>query len=206
MSLDNDNYEPSLSKGYPPAPLPGDWWVRLGRLEDRTGVSLEDFTRRWGLPLERANRLRFHDAPHRRRDAGHHGVGLLGAGRRRGAAAGLGRTLALPELGHGTPPAVCLPHPAGAVSPGLPRPAGPLPAAAGFTGRGLARELRVNDRTVRRWKAGSKVGSGHLVSLFALAARLGLLHHLLPEAGEPVAAAGLDARSGGCAGSLAIHN
>lgn len=63
MTFDNDNYEPSLSKGYPPPPLPGDWWVRLGRLEDRTGVSLEDFTRRWDLPLERANQLRFHDVP-----------------------------------------------------------------------------------------------------------------------------------------------
>ena len=63
MTFDNDNYEPSLSKGYPPPPLPEDWWVRLGRLEDRTGVSLEDFTRRWNLPLERANRLRFHDVP-----------------------------------------------------------------------------------------------------------------------------------------------
>jgi len=63
MTFDNDNYESSLSKGYPPPPLPEDWWVRLGRLEDRTGVSLEDFTRRWGLPLERANRLRFHDVP-----------------------------------------------------------------------------------------------------------------------------------------------
>ena len=57
--------------------------------------------------------------------------------------------------------------------------------AAGFTWRGLARELRVNARTVRRWNAGTKVGSGHLVSLFALAARMGQLHHLLPEAGEP---------------------
>ena len=27
-------------------------------------------------------------------------------------------------------------------------------------------------------------GSGHLVSLFSLAAKLELLHHLLPEAGE----------------------
>ena len=56
--------------------------------------------------------------------------------------------------------------------------------AAGFTWGGLARELRVNARTVRRWKAGAKVGSGHLVSLFALAAWLGLLHHLLPETAE----------------------
>ena len=56
--------------------------------------------------------------------------------------------------------------------------------AAGFSWRGLARELRVNARTVRRWNAGSRVGSGHLVSLFTLAARLGLLHYLLPETGE----------------------
>ena len=69
--------------------------------------------------------------------------------------------------------------------------------AAGFTWGGLARELRVNARTVRRWKAGAAVGSGHLVSLFALAARLGLLHILLPEAAEPVAAAELDTGSGG---------
>ena len=65
--------------------------------------------------------------------------------------------------------------------------------AAGFTWGGLARELRVNARTVRRWKAGSRVGPGHLFSLFALAARLALLHHLLPEVGEPVAAADRDA-------------
>ena len=63
MSFDNDDYQPSLSRGYPPPSLPEDWWVRLGRLEDRTGVSLEDFTRRWGLPPERANRLRFYDVP-----------------------------------------------------------------------------------------------------------------------------------------------
>ena len=72
--------------------------------------------------------------------------------------------------------------------------------AAGYTWRGLARELRVSDRTVRRWKAGAKVGSGHLVSLFALAARLGLLHHLLPEAGARVAAADFDTDNRGCAG------
>lgn len=67
--------------------------------------------------------------------------------------------------------------------------------AAGFTWRGLARELRVNAETVRRWKAGKGVGSGHLVALFALAARLGLLHHLLPEAGEPVDGGDRDAES-----------
>ena len=57
--------------------------------------------------------------------------------------------------------------------------------AAGLTWRGLARQLRVNSRTVWRWKAGAAPGSGHLVSLFALAAGMGLLHLLLPEAGEP---------------------
>ena len=76
--------------------------------------------------------------------------------------------------------------------------------AAGFTWGGLARELRVNARTVRRWKAGAAVGSGHLVSLFALAARLGLLHHLLPEAGEPASAADLETENRGCAVSPAI--
>ncbi len=78
--------------------------------------------------------------------------------------------------------------------------------AAGFTWRGLARELRVNAETVRRWKAGSRVGSGHLVSLFALAARLGLLHHLLPEVGEPVAAPDFDTESRGHAVAMAIQN
>ena len=56
--------------------------------------------------------------------------------------------------------------------------------AAGFTWRSLSRRLKVNSRTVRRWKAGAAPGSGHLVSLFSLAARMGLLHLLLPEAGE----------------------
>ena len=78
--------------------------------------------------------------------------------------------------------------------------------AAGFTWRGLARELRVNARTVRRWKAGTKVGSGHLVSLFALAARMGQLHHLLPDVGEPVDGADFDAESRSCAVATAIQD
>ncbi len=57
--------------------------------------------------------------------------------------------------------------------------------AAGFSWRGLSRQLKVNSRTVRRWKAGAAPGSGHLVSLFGLAARMRLLHLLLPEVGEP---------------------
>ena len=56
--------------------------------------------------------------------------------------------------------------------------------AAGLSWGGLARRLKVNARTVRRWKAGPKPGSGHLVKLFDLAAGMGLLHLLLPSAGE----------------------
>ena len=57
--------------------------------------------------------------------------------------------------------------------------------AAGLSWRGLARRLKVNARVVRRWKAGAKPGSGHLVNLFDLAAGMGLLHVLLPSVGEP---------------------
>ena len=57
--------------------------------------------------------------------------------------------------------------------------------AAGFSWRGLSRQLKVNSRTVRRWKAGAAPGSGHLVALFAMAAGLRLLHLLLPEVGDP---------------------
>ena len=56
--------------------------------------------------------------------------------------------------------------------------------AAGLTWRGLARQLRVNARNVRRWRAGTRPGPGHLFSLFSLAARMDLLHHLLPAVGE----------------------
>ncbi len=57
--------------------------------------------------------------------------------------------------------------------------------AAGLSWRELARLLKVNARIVRRWRAGAKPGSGHLVNLFDLAAGMGLLHHLLPSVGEP---------------------
>lgn len=57
--------------------------------------------------------------------------------------------------------------------------------AAGLSSRGLARLLKVNARTVFRWQAGAAPGSGHLVSLFSLAAGMGLLHLLLSEVGEP---------------------
>ena len=56
--------------------------------------------------------------------------------------------------------------------------------AAGLSWRSLARLLKVNARLVFRWKAGTVPGSGHLVSLFRLAAGMGLLHLLLPEVGH----------------------
>ncbi|MDE2837095.1 MAG: helix-turn-helix transcriptional regulator [Chloroflexota bacterium] len=58
--------------------------------------------------------------------------------------------------------------------------------AAGLTSRGLARRLRVSVRCVWRWNAGSRPDAGHLVALFNLAAEMGLLHILLPAAGEQV--------------------
>ena len=64
--------------------------------------------------------------------------------------------------------------------------------AAGLSWRGLARRLKVNARVVRRWKAGAKPGSGHLVNLLDLAAGMGLLHLLLPSAGEPESVANRD--------------
>ena len=65
--------------------------------------------------------------------------------------------------------------------------------AAGLTWRGLARELRVDIRQIKRWRKGTSPDPGNLVALFGLAARMGLLHLLLPEVGvhgraEPEAA------------------
>ena len=57
--------------------------------------------------------------------------------------------------------------------------------AAGLTSRGLARLLRVDNRTLRRWRRkGTRPDPGHLVALFGLAAGMGLLHILLPEIGK----------------------
>ena len=57
--------------------------------------------------------------------------------------------------------------------------------ASGLSWRALARELRVDIRQLKRWRKGTRPGPGNLVALFSLAARMGLLHLLLPEAGEP---------------------
>ena len=53
--------------------------------------------------------------------------------------------------------------------------------ASGLTWRGLARELRVDIRQIKRWRKGTRPDSGNLVALFSLAASMGLLHLLLPE-------------------------
>ncbi len=47
----------------------------------------------------------------------------------------------------------------------------------------------MNPRTVRRWRAGATPGSAHLLALIGIAADLGLLDHLLPDANEKTAAA-----------------
>ena len=47
-----------VSRGFPPPPRPEDFPVRLGRLEDRSGIPLEEFARRWLLPQERATEWR----------------------------------------------------------------------------------------------------------------------------------------------------
>ena len=67
---------------------------------------------------------------------------------------------------------------------------------AGLTWRGLARLLKVNARIVRRWRAGTRPGSGRLVALFSLAAEKGLLHLLLPAVGEPEGIVAEEANAG----------
>ena len=58
--------------------------------------------------------------------------------------------------------------------------------AAGLSRRELARQLLADVRLLKRWNNGTRPDSAYLVALFVLAAGMGLLHLLLPEAGEPV--------------------
>ena len=58
--------------------------------------------------------------------------------------------------------------------------------AAGLSWRELARLLRVNVRSVHRWRNGAQPNAGHLFALFEVAVELGLLHLLLPEAKRSV--------------------
>ena len=53
---------------------------------------------------------------------------------------------------------------------------------AGLSRRALARALRVDARTLRRWCNGTKPSPGHLYRLFCFALERGLLHCLLPGA------------------------
>ena len=57
--------------------------------------------------------------------------------------------------------------------------------ASGLSWRALARELSVDIRLVKRWRNGAWPDSANLIALFSLAAKMGLLHMLLPEAEEP---------------------
>ena len=57
-------------------------------------------------------------------------------------------------------------------------------APSGLYWRGLARELRTDIRLVKRWRKGARPDSTNLVALFGLAAKMGLLHLLLPVAGS----------------------
>ena len=57
-----------------------------------------------------------------------------------------------------------------------------LRAEAGLSWRALARALRVEARTLRRWRSGTAPGPGHLYRLFVFALGRGLLHCLLPDA------------------------
>lgn len=52
--------------------------------------------------------------------------------------------------------------------------------AARLSSRSLARLLRVDNRTLRRWRRGTTPDPGHLIALFDLAAEMGMLHILLP--------------------------
>ena len=74
--------------------------------------------------------------------------------------------------------------------------------AAGLSWRELARLLRVNVRSVHRWRRGTKPDAGHLLSLLKLADERGTLSILLPS-GAPCGEAptALDARD--AAGLLA---
>ena len=60
MACDDQRF---ISRGFPAPPLPEDFPVRLGRLEDRSGLPLEEFARRWLLPEDRATEWRRGEPP-----------------------------------------------------------------------------------------------------------------------------------------------
>ena len=72
--------------------------------------------------------------------------------------------------------------------------------AAGLTWRELARLLRLDVRTIHRWRNGTRPDAGRLIALFNLASERQLLHLLLPAAGRTVQAA-----NSGSRGGLGVH-
>ena len=63
MTRDRDVWDTGLGNGYPPPSLPRDLSVRLGRLEDRSGTSLEEMALASGLPASRARLWRIGRPP-----------------------------------------------------------------------------------------------------------------------------------------------
>ena len=59
-----------------------------------------------------------------------------------------------------------------------------LKDAAGLSWRGLARQLGVDARLLRRWRTGTRPDAAHLLALLQVADELGLLRLLLPRAGD----------------------
>ncbi len=68
--------------------------------------------------------------------------------------------------------------------------------AAGLSWRELARLLRLNVRTIHRWRTGSRPDGGHLFALFDLACERRLLHLLLPAAACPLSRRSIQERAG----------
>ena len=96
MPMDDQRF---ISRGFPAPPLPEDFPVRLGRLEDRSGLPLKEFARRWAAARRPGDGVAPWRAAHRPRAAGHDGVVLLGGRRGCGDAHGPHPALALPGAG-----------------------------------------------------------------------------------------------------------
>ena len=60
MACDDHRF---ISRGFPAPPLPEDFPMRLGRLEDRSGLLLEEFARELGLREQRPGEWRRGMAP-----------------------------------------------------------------------------------------------------------------------------------------------
>ena len=54
MTRDRNDSRSALGNGFPPPSLPQDLHIRLGRLEDRSGTSLEEVALAAGLPVNHA--------------------------------------------------------------------------------------------------------------------------------------------------------